>query len=383
MLQKLLVPLGFALAVELAAEPARACSCAGQEETTLERCRSATWAFAGIVESVQAPYPFELDGPVVMRLGVDMAWAGEPPAALLAYTGGPCGWVMPPPGTPYLVCEDADGFNGESMAFGYCWTPLFSEAPEIRAGLGPGRPPTASQHLSWQWWRTQEFLLWLAALLVPPGITTVVGAVSGRVIRRVRGSARAPVRGLVALGVFVIAARLVFRAAAPDYPWRGDLVMLATIGLAALVGLWLGFRGQRRRGGWCGVAAALVGAGSVLLAGFVRLHVPVQPAGADACSEARAREFLRNVPIDVDLRDEEERAYGPRRSPAAELARAEGLANAAEAVPYACNDWGLQRMRFEPEQENGPCVDYDDGYGIRYEVCARSPFVRARSEPGG
>ncbi len=386
MLRKFLVPLGFALAVASAAEPAWACSCAGQAETTLERCRSATWAFAGVVESVEAPYPFEHDGSAVMRLAVDAVWAGDPPAAFLAYTGGPCGWVMPPPGTPYLVCEDADGFNGESMAFGYCWTPLFSAAPEIRAGLGPGRPPTAAPRLSWQWWRTQELLLGLGALIVLPGIATVVGAAIGRMIspeHRVRGSARAPVHELLALGVLVIAARLVFRAAAPDYPWRGELVMLMTIGLAALVGLWLGFRGQRRRGGWSGLAVALAGTGSVLLAGLVRLHAPLQPADADACSEARAREFLRTAPIDLDLRYEEERTYGPRRSPAAETARAEGLALAAEAVPYACNDWGLQRMRFVAEQENGPCVDYDDGYGVRYEVCARSPFVRVRGEPGG
>ena len=154
-------------------------------------------------------------------------------------------------------------------------------------------------------------------------------------------------------------------------------------GDAVLVGLWLGIRVQRRRGGWRGLVAVLAGAGWVLLAGFVRLHAPVQPADADACSEARAREFLRTVPIDVDLRDDEERAYGPRRSPAAEAARAEGLALAAGAVPYACNDWGLQRMHFEPDHEYGPCVDYDDGYGVRYEVCARSPFVRARGEPGG
>lgn len=380
---KWFVPLGLGLAVLLAAEPVRACSCGGFEDTTLARCQAAAWAFAGTIVGSEHPYPFEVDGPTVaVRLRVDTVWAGDPPAELLAYTGGPCGWVEPAPGTPFVLCRDADGFNGEWTAFGSCWHPRFDAAPEIRAALGPGRPPTAPAAVAWQWWRAEEFLWALGIVLVPVCFSTVLWAGIGRIGRAGVGSARVPVRVLLGLAAAVIALRLGVRAAWPDEYGRGEGVAVATVLLAVVVGGWLGFRSQRRRGGWRGLGAALAGAEAMLLAGFVRMHAPVQPGGALACSEARAREFLRTVPIWLDLRDDEaEDGWG--LSPGAAAVRAEGLRLAAEEVPYACFDWGLQRMRFEPEDVDGPCVTYDDGAGARYKVCARVPYVRVGGEPQG
>ncbi len=371
MLPRGLVPLGLALAVQLAPEPARACSCARFDTPTVERCRTAERVFAGTVEAVEFPWLFELDGATTSRLRVDTVWRGQPPAALLAYTAPPCGgWVTAPPGSPFLICDD--DADGTWTSFGMCRQPRFDAAPEIRATLGPGRPPTAPPVLAWQPWRSEEFLWSLAAILALPLIGVGLGALIGRLRGRIAGTARSPIRRLFILTGTILVLRLLLREVpvADQQLWDRWLTQYAAIvALATLVGLWLAHRGQRR-GGPTGLP--LLGAGLTLVAGFVRLHVPLQPADAVACSEARAREFLRTAPIDLDFRDDERADHERwRASPATAAVRAEHLRLAAEAVPNACSEWGLRRMRFDPDAHDGPCVEFDDALGGTYRLCAR------------
>lgn len=335
--------------------------------------------FAGTVEAVEAPFLLELDSRTIVRLKVDTVWRGDPPAALFAYTGGPCGTITPAPGTPFLACEDDTG-DISWMALGWCGHPRFGEAPEIRTTLGPGHAPTAAPVLRWQWWHTKQVSLSLASVLALPLLGTMLGAALGRWDRRRAArapeAARSPMRGLLLLAAAIVAARLCLRATLPDdYYMRaaasehhGSIVMVATIVIAALVGLWLGYRGQRRpgrHGPWRGLAVAFIGVGLMLVAGLARLHVPIQPADAVACSAARAREFLRTAPIRQDTREDEDDEWD--QSPTAIAGGAEALRIAYDAVPYACADWGLRRMRFDPFLKT--CLEYEDGLGGIYHQC--------------
>lgn len=97
------------------------------------------------------------------------------------------------------------------------------------------------------------------------------------------------------------------------------------------------------------MALALVAVLVVLMAGYVRLHLPVQPAGVVACSEPRAREHLDAL-----------------------VGSAEGRARDAAAwdawergAPAGCADWGLSRMRAD---RRGPSVSFFDGRGGEYRL---------------
>lgn len=377
-----LVPLGLALVVQFAPEPARACSCSRLDVPSVERCRTAAQVFAGTVEAAQFPRLFEQDRTTALQLRVDTVWRGTPPAALLAYTSPPCGgWISTPPGTPFLICDDEP--DGTWTVFGTCGQPWFGDSSELRATLGPGSPPTAPPVLAWQPWRTEEFLWSLAAILVVPLIGVGLGAMVGRLRGRIPGPSTSPIRRLLALAGVLLIVRLLLREVPAGIEQWGDIWQTqyaTTILLATLVGLWLAHRGQRR-GGPSGLP--LLGAGLILVAGFVRLHLPLQPADAVACSEARAREFLRTVPIQLDLHDDErdgDERWRPRPDTAV---YAESLRLAAESVPYACTEWGLRRMRFDPAPYEGPCVEFDDANGGTHVVCARRPDTTYHVERPG
>lgn len=384
MLLRGLVPLALALTALLAPTSARACSCGAFDYPTVERCQSAARVFAGTVESVEFPHLFELERTTAVQLRVDTVWRGDPPAALLAYTSPPCGsWSVPVPGTPFLMCEDDDN-DISWTAFGMCGSPLFGEAPELLATLGAGHPPAEPAALAWQPWRTEEFLWSLAAILALPLVGLGLGALAGRLRGRLATPSRSPVRRLVLLAISLIAVRLLLRAmpvSPRDWDWIWELQLATTVALATLVGLWLAYRGQRTTSR---PGLALLGTGLMLVAGFVRLHAPAQLPDAIACSEARAREFLKSVPIDHDFRDADERADdGWQPTPTAAALRAEGLRLAVEAVPNACTDGGLRRMHFDPDSEYGPCVEFDDGRGGARRLCAQTPHVGYHEERPG
>jgi len=116
----------------------------------------------------------------------------------------------------------------------------------------------------------------------------------------------------------------------------------------------------------------------LLFAGFVRLHVPIQPADAVACSEARAREFLRTAPIGYNFREDESQEW--YSSPATVAVEEEALRIAHAAVPYACADWGLRRMRFDPYRT---CLEYEDGLGGTLLKCVDASEDRYTVEGPG
>lgn len=378
------VGLGLTLALLLAPALARACSCAGFHRPSVESCRTANRVFAGTVEVVDAPFLFEPHSSTVARLRVDTVWRGEPPSALLAYGGGPCGSGMPAPGWPFLICDDG---GDDWTVVGMCTAPLFGPAPEFRAALGPGRPPTAPPALAWQAWRIQEMLEALAAITALPLAASLLGAGAGwlgrrRAPRGAGGTVR--IRRVLALAASLVVARLIAKSVLSEETryWHVPLVV---VGLASLVGLWLGYRGQRGPGSALrGLAVALLGAGLMLFAGFARLHFPLQPRDGVACSETRAREFLRTVPIDFDFhRDDPDRDHDERPSPVAFAYREEALRIAEEAAPYACTDWGIRRMRFDRWDHHGPCVEFDDAVGGTYRMCARTSYAQYHEESPG
>lgn len=384
LLRRSLVAVGLGLALALAPGLAGANSCGGFERPSVERCRTAARVFAGTVEAVEVPFLFEpYDSNSVVRLRVDTVWRGDPPSALLAYAGGPFGNGLPAPRWPFLICDDHDDtWTVVSM----CNAPLFGEVPEIRASLGPGRSPTAPPALEWQSWRTRELLEALAMILVFPLAAIVLGAGVGWLVRRhaarpARGGV--PIRRVLVLAAALVVARLIAKSVLSE-DMRSWYVGLVVVGLATLVGLGLGYRGQRAPAGALrGLAVAVLGTGLMLLAGFVRLHFPVQPRDAVACSEARAREFLRTAPIDFEFdRDDPDYDY-MYPSPAATAYYEEALRIAEETLPRACTDWGLFRMRFDRHGYRGPCVEFDDALGGSYRMCARESYARFEEESPG
>lgn len=341
--------------------------------------------FAGTVETVEPPFLFEsYDSSTIVRLRVDTVWRGDPPAALLAYGGGLCSTMLPAPGWPFVICDDG---SQDWTVIAMCVAPRFGPATDFYEAFGPGRPPTAPPVLEWQGWRTRELLVSLAVILVFPLAASVLGAGVGWFVRRrAARPARAPIRRVLAFAAAVIVGRLIARSMLSE-DTRYSYVALVVVGLATLVGLWLGYRGQRGAApgkALRGLAFALLGTGLMLFAGFVRLHFPVQPRDSVACSQERAREFLRTVPIDFNFdRDDPDYYYEDDPSPATVAFHDEAFRLAEEAVPYACTDWGLRRMRFDRWGYRGPCVEFDDALGGSYRMCARMAFAQYDEEPPG
>src|SRR5690606_14148686 len=94
---------------------------------------------------------------------------------------------------------------------------------------------------------------------------------------------RSPTRGLLLLAAAIVAARLCLHATLPDAEYyaraaaserHASIIMGAAVVIATLVGLWLGYRGQRRpgrHGPRRGLAFAFIGTGVMMFAGFARL----------------------------------------------------------------------------------------------------------------
>lgn len=379
------VPLVLGLGLALAGESARACSCAVYDSSpSRERCEGALRVFAGTIAGYDWPLGHELAGSAQVRLAVDAVWRGDVPSEVVTSTGlGCCACgISPPPGTRFLVCDDEVG--DAPPAFSTCSHPRFEpDAERFLDDLGAGRPPARGP--AFRAPEVRDALQRHRLLALPVG-ATLLGALLGRLVGRLRPRAttrRSAARtlGLVLLlGGALVLARLVLRAALPDSWERVLWVMDGVPAIAALVGLALGYRGQRdpgRHGGaGRGFVLACVGVVVVLTAGFARLHAPIQPSDAVACSQERARVYVKTLPEPVKFDEEDDREARDARLEA----YGEALRDAAGRAPFACTDWGLSRMRVDP---SGPCVLFDDGRGGTYRLCVGDERLRFSAEGPG
>lgn len=361
-----LAPLVLALAVLLPSAPARACSCLAYG-TTLERCRSASWVYAGTVESYDWPlgYRGRADRSVEIRLAVDTVWRGAVPARLVVETdplggAGSC-TRYPPPGQRFLVCDHKGGEAPSSM--GICApVALGGHAEELIAALGPGAAPQTPGAARWPWWADRARLVdsWNGLMSIfMPFVAALVGAGAGALLHRWRPSpTRRSTRRFVALSLAVALVIVIARVVLHRWlPHERSLFLCVTLGppvVAGAFGLVLAFYELRRGRGLGGLAIAWVGVLVALIAGFMRLHLPVQPADVVACSEPRAREH-----VDAYPRRTEDRA----RDRAALDAWLRG-------APAGCADFGLSRMRTDVR---GPSVSFPDGRGGEYTMWALEP----------
>ncbi|MCA9658325.1 MAG: hypothetical protein KC486_08275 [Myxococcales bacterium] len=371
MLRTGLVSVSVSVAVAggllLAPAAARACSCLALRHPTVEGCQFASRVFAGTVGAYDWPTALRAtaDDSVTIELVVDTVWRGAVPAKVIVQThplGGPgsCA-VYPAPGEPFLVCDSEEGDAAPSL--GFCAGPaLGDDAAPLIAALGPGAAPSeAPPRPRRPWWTDPKQLkesTHALLLLALPFAAALLGAGLGAILpwrrpgAQVRPSRRRIVVMLLAAALLVIGARLALHRQLPPDRLLFDCVTLGPSALAGLVGLVVGFRAQRRGArGVRGLALALVAVAVVLTAGYARLHVPVQPADAVACTEARARDHLDAYPRPSS------------RDAALEWAR---------SAPRACTDWGLAPIKAE-EGSTSPALAFTDGRGGMYWLYARSP----------
>lgn len=349
-------PLALALALLAAPAPAHACSCATIRDTDLARCATASRVFAGTIDAYEWPlvYRAAADRSVEIHLAVDTVWRGAVPSRLVVDTdplGGPGSCTLyPPPGIRFVVCDDQD--DAAPPALGFCARPALGQDAELlAAALGPGAAPTVPAASRGPWWTDPIRLAdsWQAVLLLlTPFAIAGLGAGAGALARRRRPPAAGPpsVRRFVALllaaALLVIGARLALHASLPPGRLLLQCLCFGPPVVAAVFGGALAAVAQRRGGR--GIAVAILTVAVVLTAGFMRLHTPVQPADAAACSEARAREYLRAAPSST-------------RHPAHDAW--------VQGAPRACTDFGLSRLRPHP---HGHAVGFADGHGGAYWV---------------
>lgn len=368
------VTLAWGLVLLLAPRDARACSCAILSHPSLERCQAADRVFAGTVSSYDWPTAVRAtaEDSVTIDVTVDTVWRGAVPARLTVEThplGGPGSCtVYPAPGERFLACDNeaADAAPIFSVCAG---SAMGADAAPLIAGLGPGSAPRepTSRSTRRPWWAdpqrlkasTKELLL-----LALPFAVALLGAGLGALLSRIwpkkqaRPSLRRLALVLLAAAAIVIAARVTLHRTLPPERLLFDCVTLGPSAAACLFGLIIGARAQRRGPrGVRGLAFALVAVAVVLTAGYARLHLPVQPVDAVACSEARAREHLRAYP------------RGEPRDAALEWAR---------GAPRACTDWGLAPIVAD-EASASPALGFADGRGGMYWLYARSPTEVART----
>lgn len=365
-----LVLVAFALGVSLVPAAAHACSCAvaNVRGPGSESCRTAGRVFAGTVGRYEWPLMFGETSEY--ELEVDTVWRGEVPRQIFVRTStlswaGSCEY-HPTPGERFVVCDDEQG--AAEPAIGWCYHPAFGEhAKELAAELGPGAEPAPAP---WRrpWWTEgakivavwRELMLLagpFVAAVLSAGIGAFVGVVWPRPRRNMSG--RTLLKVLTMIACVVIAARVGLAFAVPEEYERIRWVVLGPLALATAVGVVLGFLEVRRgRRALRGLFIAFAAIATTLSAGFVRLHFPVQPADAIACSEARAREHLRGFP--------DWSAYGKDR----ERYQA-AVAEWARRAPAACTDWGLSRMHADPHFRS---LRFPDGRGGQYSVHEESPM---------
>ncbi|MCB9569287.1 MAG: hypothetical protein H6710_19090 [Myxococcales bacterium] len=343
------------LALALLLEPglARACSCMILDHPTLEGCQGARRVFAGRVGEYAWPTALRAsaDRSVEINLDVDAVWRGEVPTRLVVETdplGGPGSCtIYPSPGERFVVCDGREG--AAEPALGFCHGPAFGEEAEaLIASLGPAVAPSAPMAARVPWWRDRERLAESSlglSLVGVPFIAALLGAGAGALLPRRQGAGgeRPSRRGIVALliaaAILMIVARLVLHRLLPPENLLFTCVTLGPSALAGLFGVIFAFRMQRRRRGPWSLVIAFVGVGVALAAGYTRLHAPVQAADAFACSEARAREYVRAYPFGRG--DAEREAW-------------------ARGAPASCADWGLGRMEVPG---SSPVVGFADGSG--------------------
>ncbi|MEZ4454388.1 MAG: hypothetical protein R3B09_33360 [Nannocystaceae bacterium] len=370
--------LTLALAVLAAPDFARACSCAAVTYPTVESCQGARRALAGTVGEYEWPLAYRADAEhsVEIHLEVDTVWRGAAPPELVV-TATPLGGagsctIYPPPGLRFVVCDDQEG--GAEPAFRTCNGPaLGEEAEALAAALGAGARPSAPARTRWPWWLDRERLADSSTgllLLAAPFAAALVGAGLGAILPRRRSTAGRPRsrRGIVILlavvATLVIAARIALHRVLPLDRALFDAVTLGPAAVAGLLGLVLGVREARgERRGLRGLMVAFLGVAVALVAGYARLHAPVQPDDVVACSAARAREHLRGGPRPVDFvtpRGPEHDAW-------------------EERVPAACTDWGLAPMR----ADRHGAIGFPDGRGGTYWAHRRGlePLVYAWELP--
>lgn len=371
------------LAVALLAPRALACSCGAWWSPDAVTCRGSARAFAGVVQGYDWPLADSVfgSGPGV-RLTVDSVWSGEVPGTVGAVTGfggGDCG-IAPAPGTRFVWCDDAAGHS--MVPFDSCGHPAFGEkARSIQADLGPAGAPVASRLRL----PDREDLIGFAAVVLaalPRALPYVGAAISALIARRLHTRRPLPLVaprprrfavGLCLLAGAVLAGRLVARHLDP---WEAlPAVVLGVIVVATVAGCVVAWRGQRRPSRYGGPLGGLVATvatiGAVQVPGVGRLHFPIQPADAVACSEARAQALLAALP--------------PRPKPSftwatwswdgpewttytAQTAAWEAEIEALEAA--SCTDWGLAPMVVRANDDGGACVGFPDGIGGMYWRCA-------------
>jgi hypothetical protein len=374
------------LTILLVPRAAHACSFAcAPSPPTLERCKTASRVFAGTVDSYDWPLLYAWKAPVPIHLSVDSVWRGEHvPARLVTHTylGGCSLTSDPPPGMRFLICDDEEDDAPPSLLG--CRAPLYGDDEHTRRFAAELGPPGAPEEVPWidpsaVPGQLRDFLVRHRPAAVP-FLAALLGALVGRLVRWRRPAPEIPplapsrfVRRLLLLAACVVLLRWAFQSNLELYP-HIELWSLGLLTLAAMVGLVVGYRGQRRPahhgGAWRALGAALFAVGLVLVASFTRLHFPVQPEGAVECSVARARAFLAALDAITDAV-----APGPDRG-----ARIDEIqAIAARNTPYACTDWGLQRMRLG---ENGSYVYFDDGHGAVRSVSEYDERVGFWWEPG-
>lgn len=369
------VPLVLGAALVCAADTAHACSCAIHNwSPSLAVCEDSRRVFAGTIAGYDWPLIHEYTSDGAVRIAVDAVWRGDVPDEVVTTTGMyccTCG-ISPPPGTPVVVCDDAEG--DAPTAFSSCAHPRFEPDPErFLDELGSGRPPAPSALR----WSDVVDALSRHRLLGIPIATTLLAALAGR-----RGRQSSPVPsaartlGRVALlGLALVTVRVVLRATTPDDWDRCVRVSFATLALATSVGIVLGHaHGGTRRGFVVACSAVAL----VLVAGLARLHLPIQPPGSVECSLERARAYLRTLPVmnDIAAEDDEDRKEFDARL----AAHHEALAEAARRAPFACTDWWLSAMWVDP---SGPCVLFNDGLGGTYRLCVSNDYVRYSAETPG
>jgi hypothetical protein len=324
--------------------------------------------FAGTVGRYQWPLLFGQTSEY--ELEVETVWRGEVTRQIVVRTStlsgaGSCEY-HPTPGERFVVCDNEQG--AAEPAVSWCYHPAFGEYAEaLAAGLGPGAEPAPAP---WRrpWWTegAQLIAMWrellllagpFAAAFLSAGIGAFVGVVWPRPRRTM--SVRTLLKVLASIACVVIAARVGLAFAVPEEHDRIRWVVLGPLALATAVGVVLGFLEVRRgRRALRGLFIAFAATATTISAGFVRLHLPVQPANAIACSEARAREHLRGFP--------DWRAHGEDR----ERYQA-AVAEWARRTPAACTDWGLSRMHADPWFRS---LRFPDGRGGQYAVQGEYPM---------